>query len=416
MGKDHNGSSFPEKGRSAATKRHRQPIPFNKPLVTGNELAYLTQVVSTGLIGSDGRFTQACAQLLKDRFGLQHVLMVSSGTAALEMAAMLCGLRDGDEVILPPFTFTSTANAILRAGARPVFVDIRQDTLNLDETLVQAAITRKTRAIFPVHYAGVSCEMDSLMDIAGRRDLLVVEDAAQAVNSAYKTHACGAIGDMGVYSFHSSKDYNCGEGGALCIRSPELARRAELIRDKGTDRAQFLRGEVDKYTWVDIGSSYLPSELASAYLLAQLEMMDHIRSRRRLVYRRYQSLLGRYEEQQLLRLPRVPPDCEPNCHVFYILLRDEATRDRLLQHFRQDAIQAVFHYVPLHLSPMGRYLGYGRGDFPVTEELSGRLLRLPMYPELTEEDQLIIVQSLAHFFKSNRAHSGHRPQAVKAPC
>ncbi|MEO8050212.1 MAG: dTDP-4-amino-4,6-dideoxygalactose transaminase [Acidobacteriota bacterium] len=375
-----------------------RPIPFSKPYIAGNELKYLAQAVATGEIGSDGRYTQACAQLLKQRLNIPQVLMVSSGTAALEMAAMLCGLAEGDEVILPSFTFTSTANAIMRTGAKPVFVDIREDTLNLDESLVEARITRNTKAIFPIHYAGVSCEMDSLMDLARRHDLLVVEDAAQAVNSSFKGRACGSIGALGAFSFHSTKNYSCGEGGALCISAPEFAARAEVIRDKGTNRAKFLRSEVDKYTWVDVGSSYLPSELSSAYLLAQLEMMDCIKFKRQTIYQRYHELLIRFENQEFLRLPRVPVGCDTNCHAFYILLPDQAMRDRLLVHFSQHEIRASLHYVPLHLSPMGSKLGYSRGDFAVTEDLSGRLLRLPFYTDLTEEDQIRIADSMHHFF------------------
>ncbi len=375
-----------------------RPIPFSKPHIAGNELKYLAQAVAVGEIGSDGRFTKACAQLLKQRLNIPQVLMVSSGTAALEMAAILCGLAEGDEVILPSFTFTSTANAIMRTGAKPVFVDIRADNLNLDENLVEARVTRNTKAIFPIHYAGVSCEMDSLMDLARRHDLLVVEDAAQAVNSSYKGRACGSIGPLGTFSFHSTKDYTCGEGGALCISAQEFAVRAEVIRDKGTNRAKFLCGEVDKYTWVDVGSSYLSSELSSAYLFAQLEMMDCIKFKRQSIYQRYQQLLSRFEDQEFLRLPRVPPGCDTNCHMFYILLPDQAMRDRLLVHFSQYEIRACFHYFPLHLSPMGSKIGYSRGDFPVTEDLSGRLLRLPFYTDLTEEDQIRIADSMHRFF------------------
>ncbi len=394
-----------------AKSSHSKGIPFNKPFVTGNELVYLTRLVDEGEIGSDGRYTLACARLLKERFQLPDTLMVPSATAALEMAATLCGLNEGDEAIMPSFTFTSTANAVVLRGAKPVFVDIRPDTLNIDERLVEQHITSRTKAIFPVHYGGVSCEMDTLMYIARRHRLLLVEDAAQAVNARYKGAACGSIGDLGAYSFHGTKDYSCGEGGALCINSPGLIKRAEVLRDKGTDRARFLRAEVDKYTWSGVGSSYVPSELSSAYLLAQLEMMDVIKAMRQRVYERYREMLAPFEARELLALPQVPPECETNFHMFYVLLPSQDSRDKLLAHFRQDRIQACFHYVPLHLSPMGRCLGYSPGDFPRTEDLSGRLIRLPFFAELTEEDQLAVTESLARFFfKVRHIPSRRMPQ------
>jgi dTDP-4-amino-4,6-dideoxygalactose transaminase len=373
------------------------PIPFNKPFIAGKELYYVAQAVTLGNIGGDGHFTRACSRLLETEFGIHKVLLTPSCTAALEMAAMLCDLGPGDEVILPSYTFVSTANAIVRLGVKPRFVDIRPDTLNLDDSLVEEAITPNTKAIFPVHYAGVSCEMDRLMTIARAYNLLVVEDAAQGVNARYKGHALGSIGNMGAYSFHETKNYICGEGGALCLNTPELVERAEIIRDKGTNRRQFFRGQVDKYTWVDVGSSYVPSEICSAFLYAQLEMLDAISKRRRHLYERYQEHLQPLEEEGLLRLPIVPEDCDSNYHLFYLLLPDRQTRDGLMAHLKEKGILAVFHYIPLHTAPMGRKFGYAEGDLPVTEELSGRLLRLPLYYEITEQEQLRVVNEVAAF-------------------
>ncbi len=325
--------------------------------------------------------------------------MTPSCTAALEMAAMLCELGPGDEVILPSFTFVSTANAIVRLGAAPVFVDIREDTLNLDEELIEQAITPRTRAIFPVHYAGVACEMDRIMAIADEHDLLVVEDAAQGVNACYRGRALGSIGHLAAYSFHDTKNYVCGEGGALCVNAPEFVERAEIIRDKGTNRSRFLRGVVDKYTWVDVGSSYVPSEIACAFLYAQLEALEEIAQRRRDVYSRYQQQLAALESDGLLRLPRVPEECQTNHHLFHILLPDAATRNALMQHLKSQGTSAVFHYIPLHTSPMGMRCGYHHGALPVTENLSERLLRLPLYCDLSQEDQQRIVGQIASFLQ-----------------
>jgi dTDP-4-amino-4,6-dideoxygalactose transaminase len=317
--------------------------------------------------------------------------MVPSCTAALEMAAMLCDLGPGDEVILPSFTFVSTANAVVRLGARPVFVDIRPDTLNLDDALIEEAITPRTRAIFPVHYAGAGCAMDRILTVARKYGLRVVEDAAQAVNSWYEGRALGSLGDLGTYSFHETKNYICGEGGALCINDPALVERAEILRDKGTNRRQFFRGQVDRYTWVDVGSSYVPSEVCCAFLYAQLEMMDEITQRRRRLYERYRDALAGLEREGLLRLPRVSEGCRSNSHLFYLLLPDGAARDGLLAHLNGRGIHAVFHYVPLHSSPVGRRYGYEVEDLPVTEDASRRLLRLPLYHEMTEAEQAHVI-------------------------
>lgn len=370
------------------------PIPFNKPFIAGRELYYIAQAVTMGNIAADGHFTKACCRLLEERFGIPRVLLVPSGTAALELAAMLCDLKPGDEVIMPSYTFVSTASAFVRCGARPVFVDIRPDTLNIDETKIEAAITERTRVIVPVHYAGVACEMDRIMEIARRYNLLVVEDAAQGVNAFYKGRALGSIGHLGCYSFHETKNYICGEGGALCINDERFIERAEILRDKGTNRQKFFRGEVDKYTWVDIGSSYVMAEILAAFLLGQLEQLEAISHRRREIYNFYREQLQPLEEADKLRLPRIPAECTTNYHLFYVLLPDEASRDGLLAHLKSRGIHAVFHYVPLHTSPMGRKYGYKEGDLPVTEELAGRLVRLPMFYDLSRELQNEVVKAV----------------------
>jgi len=326
--------------------------------------------------------------------------MTPSCTAALEMAALLCNLGPGDEVILPSFTFVSTANAVVRLGARPVFVDIRPDTLNMDEVAVEKAVTSRTRAIFPVHYAGVACAMDRIMALARRHGLAVVEDAAQGVNAFWDGRALGSIGTLGTYSFHETKNYICGEGGALCINDPDLIERAEIIRDKGTNRRQFFRGAVDKYTWVDVGSSYVPSEICCAFLYAQLELLDAITERRRQIYQTYRERLEPLEEAGLLRLPHIPEKCVSNSHLLYILLPDVQTRDALMAHLRQEGILAVFHYVPLHSSPMGQKFGYAEGQLPVTESVSGCMLRLPFYYDLTEADQDRIIETIKGFLEA----------------
>lgn len=371
-----------------------KPIPFNKPFFAGRELNYIAESVSRGNIAENGHFTQACARILCERFGLKRALMVTSCTSALEMAAILCQLQPGDEVIVPSYTFVSTASAFVRAGAKPVFVDIRPDTLNLDETALEQAITPRTKAIVPVHYAGVSCEMDTILEIAGRHRLIVVEDAAQGVHAYYKGRALGSMGQLGTYSFHETKNYVCGEGGALCINAPALEERAEIIRDKGTNRQKFYRGQIDKYTWVDLGSSYVLSELSCAFLYAQLESLDPIRDRRRSLFETYQQGLQDLAREGWLRLPIIPEACECNYHMFYILLPSREIRDSLLTELKQHGINAVFHYVPLHTSPMGRQFGYNPGDLPVTEEYSGRLLRLPFFYELSESDQTRIIETI----------------------
>jgi dTDP-4-amino-4,6-dideoxygalactose transaminase len=372
-------------------------IPFNKPFIAGKELHYIAQAVTLGNIGGDGHFTKACSRMMEQWFGIPKVLLTPSCTAALEMAAMLCELGPGDEVIMPSYTFVSTASAVVRLGARPVFVDIRPDTLNLDEALLEKAITARTKAILPVHYAGVGCRMDRIMTIAEQHNLLVVEDAAQGVNAFWDGRALGSIGHLGCYSFHETKNYICGEGGALCINDERFLRRAEILRDKGTNRQQFFRGEIDKYTWVDVGSSYVPSEIASAFLFGQLEMLETITARRREIYEHYSRRLKPLQEAGLLKLPYTPDECKGNYHLFYVLLPDEATRDSLLQYLKSQGILAVFHYVPLHSSPKGREYGYKDGDLPVTEDVSRRLIRLPFYYDLTTDEQDRVVDAIRLF-------------------
>ena len=385
-------------------------IPFNKPLIAGKELYYVAEAVTRGNVAADGYFNKACCRLFEQQFGIKKVLLVPSGTAALELAAMLCGLKPGDEVIMPSYTFVSTASAFVRVGARPVFVDIRPDTLNVDEKLIEAAITERTRVIVPVHYAGIGCEMDTIMEIARRHNLLVVEDAAQGVNAFYKGRALGSIGHLGCYSFHETKNYICGEGGALCINDPQFIERAEILRDKGTNRQKFFRGEVDKYTWVDVGSSYVLSEILAAFLYAQLEHLEPIAARRKEIYERYAADLRPLEEDGLLRLPRIPADCQTNYHLFYVLLGDAGWRDGLLASLKQEGIHAVFHYVPLHTSPVGKSFGYREGDLPVTEDLSARLVRLPMYYGLTEKEQTTTIARVAAF----RPWGAEQPKKLKA--
>ncbi|HUY87472.1 MAG TPA: dTDP-4-amino-4,6-dideoxygalactose transaminase [Pirellulales bacterium] len=391
------------------------PIPFNKPFIAGKELYYIAQAVAEGNISGDGRFTQKCSRVLEERFGVSKALMTPSCTAALEMAAMLCDIGPGDEVILPSFTFVSTANAIVRLGARPVFVDIRPDTLNIDDSLIEDAITERTKAIFPVHYAGVGCEMERIMTIARRHGLRVVEDAAQGVNSFYNGKALGSIGDLGCYSFHETKNYICGEGGALCTNDPELIERAEIIRDKGTNRKQFFRGQVDKYTWVDVGSSYVPSEISCAFLYAQLELFDEISARRREAYQCYRQLLKPLAAEGLLRLPCIPEDCTSNYHMFYVLVENRATRDALIDRLGQRGVQAVFHYVPLHGSPMGMKFGYRDGQLPVTERVSGRLLRLPLYYDITAAEQGRVAETIKEFFCGPRGSSSAPSLSARSP-
>jgi len=381
----------------------RYDIPFNRPFMVGNELAYIRDAVEQGHLAGDGAYTKKCHAWMERAFRALRVFLTPSCTAALEMAALLCRLRPGDEVILSSYTFVSTANAFVLHGARPVFVDIRPDTLNLDETRIEAALTDRTRAIVPTHYAGVACEMDRIMELAARREITVVEDAAQGVNATYKGRFLGTLGHLGCYSFHETKNLIAGEGGALVLSREDDVEHAEIIREKGTNRSKFLRGQVDKYSWVAVGSSYLPSELVAAFLYAQLEECERITRQRRGIYDYYAEHLAHLERQGALRLPRVPVECAHNGHMFYVLLTDGAVRHRLIAHLEARSILAVFHYVPLHTSPMGRQYGYKGGELPVTESSSERLLRLPCYFSLTRSDQDRVIEAIDEFFSSGAA-------------
>lgn len=382
-----------------------QTIPLARPYLTGREAEHLQRVLQSQRIASDGTYTKACAKLIESCFGIGKALMTPSCTAALEMAAMLCDLQPGDEVILPSYTFVSTANPIVLCGAKPVFVDIRPDTMNLDEALIERAITSRTKAIIPVHYAGVSCEMQAIMEIANRHGLMVIEDAAQAVNSSYQGRALGSIGHLGCFSFHETKNFACGEGGALCINDPALVERAEIIREKGTNRSRFLRGQADKYTWVAVGGSHLPSELAMAFLYGQLEQMDEIQSLRCQIYNRYLTLLQPFAEEGLLELPKIPTNCDSNYHIFKVMTNSAETRDELLMHLRNNGVGAAFHYVPLHTSPMGRKYDYSTGDLPVTEDLHTRLIRLPLYGGMTASEQDRVVALVHDYFLTAKRSS-----------
>ena len=374
-------------------------IPFNKPFIAGKELYYIAQSVLSGHTAGDGLFTRKCQTLMEERFGARKILLTHSCTAAMEMAAILCEVGPGDEIILPSFTFVSTANAFYLRGAKLVFVDIRPDTLNIDETKIEDAITEQTKVIVPVHYASVACEMDTIMDIARRHNLYVVEDAAQGVNAKYKEKFLGTIGDIGTYSFHETKNFICGEGGAIVVNNEKFTERAEIIREKGTNRSKFFRGEVDKYTWVDIGSSYLPSDLLAAFLYAQLENMEEIHERRSRLFDFYYKALIPLVNDGKIRLPFVSSECQSNNHLFYIILEDEDTRNALMGYLKSKGILTVFQYVPLHLSPVGVSMGYKKGQFPETESMSSRLLRLPLYYDLKLEEQAEVVNAIKEFFR-----------------
>lgn len=354
-------------------------IPFNRPYLVGKELDYIAQAHANGQLSGDGAFTRLCHAWLEQRIGARKALLTHSCTAALEMAAILLDLAPGDEVIMPSFTFVSTANAFVLRGAVPVFVDIRPDTLNLDETLIEQAITSRTRAICVVHYAGVSCDMDPIMAIAKRHGLKVIEDAAQGILSTYKDRPVGSIGDLAALSFHETKNVISGEGGALLINDPALGERAEIIREKGTNRSKFFRGQTDKYTWVDIGSSYLPSELIAAFLAAQLEQADEITHRRVAIWDRYHAWAKPLEREGSLRCPIVPANCTHNAHMYYLLLRNLEERTRFIDAMKTAGIGTVFHYIPLHSSPAGRRFGRTAGALPHTDAASDRLVRLPLW-------------------------------------
>jgi dTDP-4-amino-4,6-dideoxygalactose transaminase len=372
-------------------------VPFNRPAMVGRELEHIMEAVHAGQLAGDGAFTRRCQHWLEEYSGARRVLLTHSCTAALEMAALLCDIEEGDEVILPSFTFVSTANAFVLRGAVPVFVDIRPDTLNMDERLIEEAITGRTRVIVPVHYAGIGCAMSEIAAIAGSHGLRVVEDAAQALGATYHGRSLGTLGDLGCWSFHETKNFISGEGGALAIQDPALLERAEIIREKGTDRSKFFRGQVDKYTWIDLGSSYAPSELVAAYLFAQFEHAPEILEKRRRIFARYAEALAPLESAGLVRLPRVPPECEPNGHLFYLILPDEQARDAMLRHLDAVGVNAVFHYVALHDSPAGRRFGRVSGEMRNTETISRRLLRLPCYFDLTDAQQWRVIDEVTRF-------------------
>ncbi len=376
-----------------------EPIPFNRPYSTGSELAYVGEAQRNLHLSGDGPFTRRCHQWIEQRTGCARALLTHSCTSALDLAALLLDLESGDEVILPSYTFVSTANAFVLRGAVPVFVDIREDTLNLNEELVEAAITPRTRAIVPVHYAGVSCEMDRIVAIARRHHLRVVEDAAQGIMAGYKGRALGAIGDVGAFSFHETKNIISGEGGSLLVTDPDLVPRAEVIREKGTDRGRFFRGEIDKYTWQDLGSSFLPSETTAAFLWAQLEQARQITDARIANWQCYHEMLAPLEQFGVLRRPVVPADCQHNGHLYYIVLASEIDRQMVLDALKQNSISAVFHYVPLHSSPAGRRFGRAHGDLSLTTSLSQRLIRLPMWMGLSEAQQQRVCEVLSAILK-----------------
>lgn len=377
-------------------------IPFNIPPYVGHEMEYLQKACEVNhKICGDGPFTKQCKAWVEEKTGTAGCLMTTSGTSALEMAAHLSHIQPGEEVIMPSYTFCSTADAFVLKGAVPVFVDIRPDTMNLDETLLEDAITDKTRAIAAVHYAGVSCEMDTILEIAGRHHLTVVEDAAQGVMSSYKGRALGTLGDFGCYSFHETKNYSMGEGGAILIRDPEKISEAEILREKGTNRSQFFRGQIDKYTWVDYGSSFLPSELNAAYLMAQLDRADAINHARLARWEQYYRLLSPLAAEGRIELPVIPKDCVHNAHMFYIKTRDLEERQALIQALREQGILAVFHYIPLHSSPAGRKFGRFHGEDRYTTKESERLLRLPMYYSLTEENVNDVVSVIEEFYRTH---------------
>lgn len=374
-------------------------ILFNRAPYCGTEERYIAEAIRGGKICGDGPFTKQCNAWLEERFSAQKVLLTTSGTTALDMAFLLCGLRPGDEVILPSFTFSSTATAAVLAGAKLVFVDVRPDTMNIDETKIEAAITDRTRVITVMHYAGAACEMDAVMDIARRHGLLVVEDAAQAVMSTYKGRALGTIGDLGCYSFHETKNYSMGEGGALVINRPQYNERAEILREKGTNRAKFFRGQVDKYTWVDFGDSYLPSELNAAYLWAQLEHADEINQNRLDTWKRYYETFQPLAQEGKLELPVIPEGCAHNAHMFYIKLRDLEERTAFISHMKSRGVSCVFHYVPLHSAPAGLKFGRFHGEDVYTTKESERLVRLPLYYRLSAEDVSAVTAAARSFFE-----------------
>jgi dTDP-4-amino-4,6-dideoxygalactose transaminase len=373
------------------------PIPFNRPSLAGRELVTLAEAAGSGRLAGDGPYTERCHRLLEELIGAKRVLLTTSCTHALEMAALLLDVGPGDEVILPSFTFVSVANAFVLRGAQPVFADIRPDTLNIDEARLEALITPRTKAIVPVHYAGIGCAMDEILSVGTRHGVAVVEDTAHGLLGRYRGRWLGTMGRLGTLSFHETKNFTCGEGGALILNDRELLERAEIIREKGTNRSRFFRGQVDKYTWVDVGSSYLASDLLAAFLYAQLEAREAIQERRRQIWTAYMTGLATWAGAHDVILPTVPRDCEPAYHLFYLLLPSWRLRRSLIDHLRAAQIGSAFHYLPLHLSDMGQRLGGKPGDCPVTEDLSDRLLRLPLYHSLTDADVDRVVETVVRW-------------------
>ncbi len=374
-------------------------IEFNIPPVVGKELDYIKEAMNNKKICGDGEFTKKCSKWMQERFNVNNILLATSCTSALEMAAILADINPGDEVIMPSYTFVSTADAFVLRGAKIVFVDIRPDTMNIDEKLIENAITNKTKAIVVVHYAGVSCEMDTILEIAKKHNLKVVEDAAQGVMSEYKGKALGTIGDLGCYSFHETKNYSMGEGGAIAFNNDDYREKAEIIREKGTNRSKFIRGQIDKYTWIDFGSSYLPSELNAAYLYAQLEMADEINENRLKSWNKYNELLQDLKNEGKIDLPTIPEGCKHNAHMYYIKAENIEERTRLIKYLRENGVEAVFHYIPLHTAPAGKKFGRFNGEDKYTTKESERLLRLPMHYNLSENDIEYIVEKIKEFYK-----------------
>ena len=388
---------------------HPPRVPFNRPVAVGTEFDYVAEAIANGQLSSDGEFTARCADLLREETGARLVLLTHSCTAALEMSVMLAEVSPGDEVIMPSFTFVSTASSVVLRGGVPVFVDVRPDTLNLDEARIGDAITSRTKAIFPVHYAGVACEMDAILEIASGHGLAVLEDAAQGLMASYRGTPLGAIGDLGALSFHETKNVTCGEGGALMVNDDRFVERANLLRDKGTNRKQFFRGEVDRYTWVDLGSSYGLGELNAAFLWGQLQQRRAITRRRLKVWWRYHEAFGPLEDQGLIRRPVVPDDRLHNAHLYYVLVPDRATRDRLLVELEEREVYAVFHYVPLHSAPAGRRYGRTHGTLEVTDDVSGRLVRLPLWAGMTDEQVEHVIASVAEVLASLHTRAPSAP-------
>ncbi len=372
-------------------------IPFNRPSLAGNEMTYIADAIQSGHASGDGAYTRKCHALLEQALGISKALLTTSCTHALEMAALLLDIQPGDEVIVPDFAFVTTINAFVLRGARPVFADVRPDTLNLDETQLAQHITERTKAVVVLHYGGVGCEMDTVMGIAGRYGLPVIEDNAHGLFAKYRGRYLGTFGRMATQSFHETKNFQCGEGGALLINDPQYSERAEVIREKGTNRSRFFRGQVDKYTWVDIGSSYLPSDMLAAFLLAQLEAREIIQAKRQAIWERYDAALQDWAQSHGVQLPCIPAHCEQSYHLYYLLLPSLEVRQGLIAHLKEQSILSVFHYLPLHLSEMGQKFGGKADDCPVTVDISDRLLRLPFYNDLTEDDQALVIETIKSF-------------------